>query len=317
MNSVAVKTSELDRLEKFTRLGNSEVRVRRIRDKEAAIISSQDGHCLFFGMPQRDSCLLSISDEDWPAVFAAFSDPEEPPAHSLVTDLLDASLNLEREVWRSEVLRRFRTPRWLAWEAVERAKRAHSLVLRPTSPKPLTEKAFLGLVFDANPVNQRIRENHLVAFQGAAAPRKVSQIIEFLEDKRGLAGVPPYVGADSKLREELWEPIYWNHEFWRKGSNFFLNPAFFGFRKGVLPYLEANTYIASWDSSKPDLYSGDYYASLPEMSDQEIERFLSRSPIEIGGNKLLSGRHRVAAMVGRIVLGKPYIPMYSSNYPLP
>ena len=44
------------------------------------------------------------------------------------------------------------------------------------------------------------------------------------------------------------------------------------------------------------------------MKDKDIEKMLCKSPILIVNNSISSGRHRVAAMIGRLIKGKDYIP---------
>ena len=59
-----------------------------------------------------------------------------------------------------------------------------------------------------------------------------------------------------------------------------------------------------------NLYSADYYKELEIMTDSEIEQFLKENPIEITLNFITSGKHRVAAMIGRILENKDYINFY-------
>lgn len=104
------------------------------------------------------------------------------------------------------------------------------------------------------------------------------------------------------------EPIHINKSFWNGGNNFFIYPILFGFRKNVTPYKAANKYIEK--NNDVNLYSADYYKELEIMTDSEIEQFLKENPIEITLNFITSGKHRVAAMIGRILENKDYINFY-------
>ena len=87
------------------------------------------------------------------------------------------------------------------------------------------------------------------------------------------------------------------------GNNFFFYSMFFSFRKTL--YLEkSNNYIRN--NVQPYLYSKEYYKI--EMNELEITKLLNKHPIKISNNSFGSGRHRVAAMIGRIIKGKSYIP---------
>ena len=46
------------------------------------------------------------------------------------------------------------------------------------------------------------------------------------------------------------------------------------------------------------------------MTDTEIKDFLEKNPLPIRNQSFISGRHRVAAMIGRIIKKKKYIPFY-------
>jgi hypothetical protein len=47
------------------------------------------------------------------------------------------------------------------------------------------------------------------------------------------------------------------------------------------------------------------------MNENEIDNFLRLNPLSINKNKgFSSGRHRVAAMIGRLIRKEKYIPFY-------
>lgn len=103
------------------------------------------------------------------------------------------------------------------------------------------------------------------------------------------------------------EPVNLSRDFWWSGNAFFAYPFIFGFRHCVLPYQAANLYIRA--GLKPELYSSQYFQELPAMNDFEIERLLSQSPISVQKGAVRSGRHRVTAMLGRVMRGERYIPI--------
>ena len=85
----------------------------------------------------------------------------------------------------------------------------------------------------------------------------------------------------------------------------FIYAVYYGFKKGVVPYQRSNEYIKN--NKKPLLYSKSYYESLEDQNGEEICYFLENNPIEIYDNGVISGRHRVCAMIGRILSGENYI----------
>ena len=61
-------------------------------------------------------------------------------------------------------------------------------------------------------------------------------------------------------------------------------------------------------------FSKDYYSSKIIMKDEEIKFFLKRNPIIINSKAIGSGRHRVCAMIGRLIEGHEYIPFYYPRF---
>ena len=54
----------------------------------------------------------------------------------------------------------------------------------------------------------------------------------------------------------------------------------------------------------------EYYESLDLMTDEEIEKFLKKVPIEFHNGFVKHSYHRACSMIGRLINGKPYIPFY-------
>ena len=59
-----------------------------------------------------------------------------------------------------------------------------------------------------------------------------------------------------------------------------------------------------------DNMTEDYYNSLELMSDGELEIFLMNNPVEFDNGFIRHSYHRACAMIGRLINGKKYIPMY-------
>ncbi len=103
------------------------------------------------------------------------------------------------------------------------------------------------------------------------------------------------------------EPLYYNRQYWQNGNNFFFYSLYYGFKKNILSYEKSNSYIKQ--NKLPLLFTADYYESLDRMDEKEINKLLKKFPIEINNNGFGSGRHRVAAMIGRIIYRQSYIPL--------
>ena len=99
--------------------------------------------------------------------------------------------------------------------------------------------------------------------------------------------------------------------FWDNGNSFFYNCLKYQFRKDIIDYES----IKSMLSEDLIVYFSDaYYATKSKMKDDDIKKFLKRNPININKKAVGSGRHRVCAMIGRLIEGKKYIPFYYSKF---
>lgn len=107
------------------------------------------------------------------------------------------------------------------------------------------------------------------------------------------------------------EPLNLSKDFWWTGNTYFYNCIKFGFRRGVAPYLNASQ--ESRESQFP-LYSSYYYGSLERMSNEEITELFENNPIEVENNNVVSGKHRVFAMIGLIYESNSYIPVKVRRY---
>ena len=54
----------------------------------------------------------------------------------------------------------------------------------------------------------------------------------------------------------------------------------------------------------------EYYNSLTPMSDEEIKLFLQNNPVGFENGFIKHGYHRACSMIGRLIKGKSYIPLY-------
>ena len=170
----------------------------------------------------------------------------------------------------------------------------------------LTLDEFKDIEFTKNSFDLLFRRKHLDLITNNNKNIKVGEIISYFKEVGKLEKTMKMVDetmTDTKFNE----PIYYSRNFWQSGNNFFFYSMFFSFRKNVISYEKSNNYIRN--NVQPYLYSKEYYENRKEMNELEITKLLNKHPIEISNNSFGSGRHRVAAMIGRIIKGKSYIPI--------
>ena len=172
----------------------------------------------------------------------------------------------------------------------------------------LSYSKFLNLTFEPeDSVNWLLRSRHLNLITNNKEFIKIKDIIGYLKENNNLENKMNNV-IEVNTQYKFEEPIHLNRKFWESGNNFFIYPIYFRYRKNVIPYKESNQYIE--EDPGINLYSFEYFDKLQSMTDKEVEDFLLKNPIEITKDYITSGRHRVAAMIGRLVIDQKYLTMY-------
>ena len=172
----------------------------------------------------------------------------------------------------------------------------------------ISKKAFLKLKFESkDSINWKLRGGHLNLVTNFGKNKKIYKIIRYFKNNKLANGSLNIIETDTS--SVFKEPIHLNRKFWEGGTNFFIYPIIFGFKKNVIAYKDANSYIDKKNEFK--LYSYSYYQNLESMSDVEINSFLKHNPIEINNIAISSGRHRASAMIGRLVRDQKYISFYA------
>lgn len=165
----------------------------------------------------------------------------------------------------------------------------------------ISKNEFLKFEFESyNSLNWVVRKPHLELILDREK-RKIQDILNSFKYNT------KYSVVETDTTNIFKGPINISKRFWNSGNNFFIYPLIYGFRHNVVPYSDCNVYIQS--KKQPMLYSKQYYQSLIPMSNNEISQLFRENPIEITDGVVTSGRHRVAAMIGRLSREEPYIPI--------
>ena len=168
---------------------------------------------------------------------------------------------------------------------------------------------FLKLNIEAkNSINWSLRKPHLDIVTKGKTYIKVREVIKYLSNSERLEKLKMEV-IEVDTSSIFDEPVHLNKQFWHTGNNFYFYPILFGFKINVVNYTSTNEYILK--NLKPNLYSKEYYEKLENMDEKEISNLFKKSPLEVTDGNITSGRHRTFAMIGRILDGKNYIPIYA------
>jgi hypothetical protein len=175
--------------------------------------------------------------------------------------------------------------------------------------KKLTEIEFRSLYFEVDAVNLVLRKPHLDLITSNGKHKTIGEIIDYLKQPKNIERIKGEI-KETPMPESFLEPIYFNNTFWQTGNNYFIHCILYSFRKNVVPYEQVNKYI----DESPALYTSEYYSSLEPMHEDEITNLL-KHPLTIHNDELVGGRHRVCAMIGRIISDEKYIPFKSLDIP--
>ena len=172
--------------------------------------------------------------------------------------------------------------------------------------RQLSKSDFLSLkILDKNPLNDLVRKPHFdrATYNGKA--KTTGELVELLDSFKNLPEI--LIGSHEPKLVEIDEiPMHLNLSFWNNGDRYFINCVLSGFKENVLPYES----LKKIQLARKPMYSMEYYENLDAMTDRQIEILLKNSPICIRDKAIASGRHKMFAMVGRIAIGKKYIPFY-------
>lgn len=173
--------------------------------------------------------------------------------------------------------------------------------------KVLSESAFLNLLIEPeDSFNWKWRIKHLGPVTGEGKYRRIGEIVAYLSAPGQFEKISSGI-LETDTSFEFFPPTNYDMRFWWGGSNYFFYCVKYGFRRSVVPYSAANEYIRRGE--RPLLYTAAYYEGLDLMTDVEIENLLRKDPIEVTRGAVTSGKHRAFAMIGRLVEGRPYVPV--------
>ena len=157
-------------------------------------------------------------------------------------------------------------------------------------------------------INWLLRKPHLDIVTNNKKNITVRDILIYLKTSGSLENIAQKV-IETDTTKKFEEPIHLNKKFWLSGNNYYIYPLIYGFKKNVVAYKEVNKYIDQ--NKEPMLFSSEYFLSLDDMSNNQIKELFENSPIEITNNAITSGRHRIFAMIGRMLRGEEFIPIYA------
>ena len=186
---------------------------------------------------------------------------------------------------------------------IVRNSREYSGKRKLKSAQDLTFDQFLDLSFEPkSSLNWHVRKPQLEVI---AQPGQ--SIREMLASLSGAGGM-------QYLEKAMLHPTFKHvcspenlcRDYWADGNSFFIYPMLLGFRHAWPGYSAASLISSTIGSGVMGLNS---LKLLPAMTDSEASVFLEKNPIEIRNGAVVSGKHRAAAMIGRILRGEPYLQM--------
>ena len=193
---------------------------------------------------------------------------------------------------------------------IKRARRwIKSNILQRKILRLVSFEEFLDLkIEDDGAINWTLRGPHLDLITDNGRLRRISDVIQYFKEDSKLEDIKNNRIIEADTDQLFEEPINLNDKFWQTGNNYFFYCVYYGFRKEVTAYDKVNEYIKNVGEPRP--YSADYFEQRPPMTDAEIENLLRANPLIVHEGAIVHGKHRVCAMIGRLVAGEAYVPFY-------
>ena len=130
-------------------------------------------------------------------------------------------------------------------------------------------------------------------------------------------------GKEIVLKNKTLKTIGEVVDFWKNDTNIenvkkHLNPSNWQYFNCMIAEFKkdvADHHELGWDK-----LTKEYFDSLTNMTDEEIELFLKKTPVEFDNGYVRHSYHRACAMIGRLINNKSYIPFYMKKekiYDLP
>ena len=191
---------------------------------------------------------------------------------------------------------------WLILKKLKLDKKAHNFRY-----KKILKDEFLGLKFmDSNILNILVRKKHFYLITDNFKLKTNNEIINYLSEIKNFKIILNRSKQPATIKLGKM-PRHLDRKFWNNGNSYFLNSLIAGFREGITDY---SSLTKEKDEKGNIVFSLAYYKSKNKMEESKIKRLLIENPINIHSGYILSGRHRVSAMIGRLIRGEKYIPFY-------
>lgn len=176
----------------------------------------------------------------------------------------------------------------------------------------LSEKQFYLLdLVSGNPLHELVRSENYALISNDGLYNSISELIFCFSEKANMLTARDKCVSKCELlisNFELKYPQHYRSTFWDSSNSFYFLNILVGFRVGIPAYDNIG------NKELKILSNFDRLDLLNYMSDEAIEDLFRNSPITVQFGRIHSGRHRALAMVGHIIRGKRYIPIYYKRF---
>mgnify|MGYP006103545061 CR=1 FL=1 len=168
------------------------------------------------------------------------------------------------------------------------------------------EREFKELtIYEGNFIESFVRQKQYLIVTDNLQKIRINEIVNFMKEKTIDFVWNNYSEQPGKMIPKNVDR-WLDQDFWQNGNTHFLGNIKYEFRKGTIAYENFNSDTQPIDA---DIFlSTEYFENRQLMNDIEIANLLDDNSISLRGKHVTSGRHRVFAMVGRLINGKQYIP---------
>lgn len=169
----------------------------------------------------------------------------------------------------------------------------------------------LSLYEKDNELDQYYRFEHLKVITNDFKFKKIGDIIDYLKTNMNKDIFKKKLIQPMKIELDPNFPRFCDEIFWQNGNVYYLNNIKYSFKKNIINYESISKIIDT--NNKYIFFSESYYESKDDLEKNDIIKLFEKEPVAINNNTIRSGRHRICAMIGRILKNQDYIPIKIVN----
>jgi len=156
-----------------------------------------------------------------------------------------------------------------------------------------------------NNLDKNYRLNHLNIITNNKEKKTIGEIIDYINIIKHDSDFKKNIIQPKDISLDKDFPRFIDENFWFNGNAYYINCILNSFKINIINYENVETMRCA--DNNEIFFSENYYKSKKNMEIDDIKKIFELDPIKVKNNTIISGRHRVCAMIGRILNNEKYL----------